>query len=177
MVKLIEWASFVQGDILDWAGKVDAIGHQVNCLGVMGGGLALQIKNKWPVVFETYVEFINSAIRETRSLKGCLGCCQLVQTDSCFVANLFGQYDVGAKLQTDYIALHRSLTSLREQMQLRGLDSVAFPAKLGCGLAGGDWNIVQSVIQSVFAGSGFSITIVEYVPHPKIQFPWVCIKR
>jgi O-acetyl-ADP-ribose deacetylase (regulator of RNase III) len=164
MVKLIEWTSFVQGDILDMAGKVDVIGHQVNCYGIFGGGLALQIKNKWPGVFNTYVEFIHDLMKkDLLTRQNLLGYCQLARTDSCFVANLFGQYDIGSGLQTDYTALHRSLISLKEQMHHQGLNSVALPAKLGCGLAGGDWNIVQAIIQSAFTGSRINITIVEYV--------------
>ena len=30
--------------------------HQVNCIGAMGAGLALQIRNKWPIVYEKYKE-------------------------------------------------------------------------------------------------------------------------
>jgi O-acetyl-ADP-ribose deacetylase (regulator of RNase III) len=36
--------SIIEGDLLDQ--KADVITHQVNCLGVMGAGVALQIKNK-----------------------------------------------------------------------------------------------------------------------------------
>lgn len=37
--------------------KIDKgiICHQTNCIGVMGGGIALQIRNKWPNVYKQYV--------------------------------------------------------------------------------------------------------------------------
>ena len=35
---------YVKGNLLE--SPVQIIAHQVNCLGIMGGGIALQIKNK-----------------------------------------------------------------------------------------------------------------------------------
>lgn len=49
MVELIE-----QSNLLDI--KSGIICHQVNCIGVMGAGLALKIRNKWPIVYKKYKE-------------------------------------------------------------------------------------------------------------------------
>ena len=153
-----KWASFCVGDILDYENKVNIIAHQVNCQGVMGGGLALQIKSKWPDVNRAYVELVDNRDE-------LMGICQIVRVGHKFgVANLFGQYDMGGGRQTDYEALYTALGSLRNQMVVIDLKSVAFPVKLGCGLAGGDWRIVSSLIQVAFEGSGIAITFVEYSP-------------
>ena len=42
----------VYGNLLDSSAKY--ICHQVNCKGVMGSGVAKQIKEKWPSVFRRY---------------------------------------------------------------------------------------------------------------------------
>lgn len=42
-----------QGDLLK-QDDVDAIVNTVNCVGVMGKGIALQFKNKWPDNFAEY---------------------------------------------------------------------------------------------------------------------------
>ena len=44
----------VKGDILTTPTRNEdtVICHQVNCCGVMGAGLAKQIRDKWPVVFD-----------------------------------------------------------------------------------------------------------------------------
>jgi O-acetyl-ADP-ribose deacetylase (regulator of RNase III) len=154
---MTEWA----GNILDYAGRFDVIAHQVNCQGIMGGGLAFQIKNKWPEVFKEYTDFIE---RTGLPKSQILGRCQLVQTGCGFLANLFGQYTTGWGRQTDYEALFRALQSLRDQMMAIGLKSVAFPMKLGCGLAGGDWEVVYGLIKGTFEGSRISIAFVEYQP-------------
>ena len=44
--------TWIVGNILD--AKADAILHQTNCKGVMGAGLALQIRNKYPDVYAKY---------------------------------------------------------------------------------------------------------------------------
>ena len=40
----------IKGDI--FKSNADAILHQVNCQGVMGSGIAKQVKENFPVVFE-----------------------------------------------------------------------------------------------------------------------------
>lgn len=48
---------FIDGDILSKRSEDELtyICQQVNCRGVMGAGLALQIRNKWPVVYRRYL--------------------------------------------------------------------------------------------------------------------------
>lgn len=47
----------ISGDILTNlpTNKEVYICQQVNCRGVMGAGLALKIRRKWPVVYQQYV--------------------------------------------------------------------------------------------------------------------------
>ncbi len=50
----------VQGDLLKQE-DVDAIVKTVNCVGVMGKGIALQFKNKWPANFDAYAAAVGLA--------------------------------------------------------------------------------------------------------------------
>ena len=159
---------YKSGDILDWADKVDFIGHQVNCSGVMGGGLALQIAKKWPNVLAKYQEFI----RDFRQInngnrEGLLGKCHTVAVGGFFIANLFGQFGIGWGLQTDYTALSKALTTLRDTMIYADKKKLALPVNLGCGLAGGDWNVVHSMILEIFEKSDIQVTLVEFAPKDK----------
>jgi O-acetyl-ADP-ribose deacetylase (regulator of RNase III) len=156
------------GDILDWADKVDYIGHQVNCFGVMGGGLALQIANKWPEVLAKYQEFITDFKRfNNGNRKGLLGKCHIVSVGGCFIANLFGQFGTGYGLQTDYKSLSTALVSLRDTMVYTEKKTLALPVNLGCGLAGGNWSIVHSLILEAFEKSPIQVTLVEFAPQVK----------
>jgi len=45
----------IKGDLLkEFPVNLDAIGHVCNCQGVMGSGIALAIRDKFPTVYTTY---------------------------------------------------------------------------------------------------------------------------
>ncbi|PPB12881.1 macro domain-containing protein [Brevibacillus laterosporus] len=137
--------TIINGDLLDATENI--IGHQVNCKGVMGAGVAKLIKQQYTDAFESYIRTCRLPIDEI------LGSCQIVRVgQDKFIANLFGQKDFGrsAKQYTDYEALKTALQSLKEQAKANQL-SVALPFNIGCGLANGDWKVVEEIINEVFS--------------------------
>ena len=135
----------VDGDILQASENI--IAHQVNCMSVMGGGIAKQIKDKYPKVFKDYKIYLSNSVFPIMVL----GQCHFVKVDNNkYVANLFGQYNYGtSKQQTDYKALEEALFTLKINAKDHYL-SVALPVNLGCGLAGGNWEVVYKMIEDVF---------------------------
>jgi O-acetyl-ADP-ribose deacetylase (regulator of RNase III) len=124
--------------------KEGIIAHQVNCLGVMGAGLAKAIKNKWPEVFEKYSEFCKSSTSR-------FGEILIIEAKPrLFIANLFGQYDYQKPhtytQNTSYWALRNSLQKL-QQFAKNNKAQVYLPYKIGCGLGGGIWEIVYEMIE------------------------------
>jgi O-acetyl-ADP-ribose deacetylase (regulator of RNase III) len=149
----------VNGDILD--AKENVIAHQVNCMGVMGGGLAKQIKDKYPEVYDKYKQLCANKPFKEDLLSSALIC---KTKDGKYIANLFGQYNYGKNaIQTDYMALKLSLKGLvRECLSLHHIlegKSIAIPYNIGCGLGGGDWNIVYKIIEEVF--KDYDVTICK----------------
>ncbi|MEK4118059.1 macro domain-containing protein [Paenibacillus sp. FSL K6-1566] len=138
MIKMVE------GSLLEAA--EDILGHQVNCQGVMGSGIAKLLRNKYPSLFPAYKEFC-----QNHDPHDVLGKCLIVKTDNKSVANLFGQLNYGRQKvrYTDYEALKESLAALKTEAQKDGL-SVALPFNIGCGLANGDWSVVYGIIEDVF---------------------------
>jgi O-acetyl-ADP-ribose deacetylase (regulator of RNase III) len=159
----------VEGNILNAPENI--IGHQVNCQGVMGAGLAKQIRSKYPKVYEDYMRLINWAKEEHRRgyLKSpsLLNSCQFVNvSEGKTIANIFGQDKYGRKgLYTDYNALKRGLWSIYESVtnpyNTLHNNSVALPYGLGCGLAGGDWEIVYKIIEEIF--DDYELTLYKYI--------------
>lgn len=132
---------YIRGNLLDATQSI--IVHQVNCQGVMGSGVALAIKMKWPKVYEDYKDL--GIPTDGRDI---LGEIQLIRVSKDLeVCNLFSQdqYLPRGKRHTSYDAIEVGLRSLKA---LRKGD-IAMP-KIGCGLGGGDWKIVSAVIESVF---------------------------
>lgn len=138
------------GSCLDSMAQV--IAHQTNCKGVMGAGVARAIRKEYPEITQEYQAECKS--------NNMLGKCQLIATrDARYIANLFGQKGFGSGLQTNYDALRSALHSLVEQMQLLKLKSVSMPYNIGCGLAGGDWNVVFSILRDTFAGTDIRLEL------------------
>lgn len=145
---------YKNGNLLD--SQADVIAHQVNCQGVMGSGVAKQIKEKWPDVFAQYDY-------HTRMLENaCLGNCQMVQiNESQFVANLFGQRYYGREnlRYTSYDGIYDALVKLQVYMNNRNCNSVAFPYKMSSDRGGADWNVILAMIESVFKDTNVTIEI------------------
>ena len=135
---------YLVGDVLK--SNADVILHQVNCKGKMGAGLALQIKNRYPFVYKQYATFCAQA-KDSASL---LGQTLIVPiSDSQCIANLFAQdgyasYGFAPRCMTNYDALRKCLKLIGKKYKGK---RVALPYLLGCGLAGGDWKIVEQMIK------------------------------
>lgn len=143
----------IKADLLDT--DVDVIAHQVNCKGVMGAGLAKQLRGKFDNLFPEYKKFC----KENKEL---LGKCQLVKvSEDQYVANLFGQDDYGYnKKHTVYPALYRALKELKEIAMTEGFQTVGVPYGLGCGLAGGEWSTVSNILKLVFGDKESGVKLV-----------------
>lgn len=146
------------GNILD--ADEEIICHQVNCKGTMGAGLALQIKKKWPQAYKSYKD----ACLATNS-KRLLGLAQLVKCDGGkIIANVFGQNGYGTeKVHTDYDALQNGLRDVFEAVKYNPRYQgyrISIPYKIGCGLAGGNWDIVYKLIDDL--SKYYQVDVIMY---------------
>lgn len=155
----------INGDLLQ--SNLPLIAHQTNCLGVMGAGIARSIKNKWSNVYTQYADIC----KNFEDSKDLLGKCQICVTGEFpikFVANLFGEYSFTESVapfenrHTDYDALKKALLNLKAFCEDEEVTEVGIPYKLGCGLAGGDWDgVVYPMLQELFANDS-TITLYIY---------------
>lgn len=130
--------------------KQGVIVHQVNAQGVMGGGIALAIRTKWPQVWEEYRKVVKP--NQPDSGFNYLGQVIYVEVEpGLWVANIVGQQFYGrepGRQYTSYEALEMGLHSVANFAANKELD-VHYPT-IGCGLGGGDWTIVSSLIDKHF---------------------------
>jgi O-acetyl-ADP-ribose deacetylase (regulator of RNase III) len=159
---------YVEGDVL--AATTDVIAHQVNCFGVMGAGVASQIRQKYPDVYYRYNALCQN-IADKHTLLGNLHTSRIINKEGMaqHIANLFGQYDYGQfegnprsdGRQTNYNALYDALVELKMFMREFDLNSVAFPDMIGCGLAGGNRRIVSALIEETM--NDFKVEIWKFI--------------
>ena len=121
----------IKGSILDT--DIVYIGHGVNCRNKMGSGVAKVLLDKYPEVKSEYHNFNNKILGEV----------QEVLTKDIVILNMFTQEDFGydGKLYLDY----GSITKCFKRLKDFNINSIAIP-KIGCGLAGGDWEVVKALI-------------------------------
>lgn len=113
--------------------------HQVNCHGVMGAGFAKQIKEKYPECYRAYRE--HSLLHSPDNL---LGTVFIWDSPEITIFNMYSQLDYGVgKCQINYRAMQAALSNIRQQYPTQ---IILAPYKIGCGLAGGDWKIVEKIL-------------------------------
>lgn len=127
--------------------------HQVNCRGVMGSGIALVVKNRWPDVFTMYQWLCRNFMRMAGDPHAprLLGTCQVIPVgERLHVANVFGQDFYGAdKMHTNYAAVEKAFTTLNS---IREDLPVFIPYLMGCDRGGADFATYSSIVDRVCPG-------------------------
>ena len=143
--------TFKKGNLL--ASSMQCHVNTTNCVGVMGKGIALQFKQKYPDMFKDYQ-------LRCKSNRVKLGEPYLYKVNKDrFIINFptKGHWRNGSNLN-DIIT---GLEYLIQHYQEWGISSIAFPA-LGCNNGGLDWEIVRPIM--IEYASKMSIPIEIYEP-------------
>ncbi len=130
---------FTTGDIL--RSDVEALVNTVNCVGIMGRGVALQFKNEFPENFKAYqVACGREEVRPGRMFVFETG----TLTNPKFIVNFPTKRHWRGKSRMEDI--ESGLRALVDEIKSRGIRSVAIPP-LGSGLGGLNWPDVRSRIE------------------------------
>lgn len=134
----------VSGNLLD--SGAEALVNPVNCVGIMGRGLALQFKKAHPDNCEAYV-------------KACRGAA--VKPGKMFIQEVYGsaprKYIINFPTKRHWREKSRledirdGLDALASDIRRLGINSVAVPM-LGCGLGGLDWSRVRPLVEEALGG-------------------------
>lgn len=134
--------SIIIGDALQVNGKY--LCHQVNPYGVMGAGIAKQIKAKYPTNFEIYYKYCCEHSEDEVIGK----ILPVEEADGKTIINMFSQNGIGTThQQTNYEAFRICLYKIAELVPMN--ETIVMPYLIGCGLAGGDWNIIEGYIRDI----------------------------
>lgn len=143
------------GDILK--ANVEALVNTVNCVGVMGRGVALQFKNRFPANFKAYKAACDKGeVQPGRMMVYDLGAFNSPR----WIINFPTKRHWKGKSRVEDI--EAGLTALKAEIVSRGIASIALPP-LGCGLGGLDWSEVRPLIEKAL-GTMPGLRVVLFEP-------------
>jgi O-acetyl-ADP-ribose deacetylase (regulator of RNase III) len=146
---------FKTGDVL--AEDAEALVNTVNCVGIMGRGIALQFKNAFPENFKAYAK----ACRRDEVRPGRMFVFETNQlTNPRYIINFPTKRHWRGKSRMEDV--EAGLEALAEEIRARNIRSIAIPP-LGSGLGGLKWDQVRPRVEEILGGLT-NVRIVIFEP-------------
>ena len=134
---------YTTGDILK--AEAEALVNTVNCVGIMGRGIALQFKQVFPANFKAYA----AACKREEVQPGRMFVFETGElTSPRYIVNFPTKRHWRGKSRIEDV--EAGLVALVDEVRARGIHSIAIPP-LGSGLGGLDWSQVRPLIERAFA--------------------------
>lgn len=172
--------NYIVGNLLTAAidGEVNAIAQQLNCFNTRKSGIAPQIDKLFPRMGEVDDSTLKGNKEKLgRSIYAVYSTeprpvyneqvLTKVEQDHCnmIVFGLYGQYHWNGRQRgerdTDYKALRSAFKSMQTRLCYyldKDTAIVGLPL-IGCGLAGGDWEVVSKVIEEELCSEGWKVNV------------------
>ncbi len=145
---------FKTGDLLQ--ADAEALVNTVNCVGIMGRGIALQFKNEFPENFKTYA----AACKRGDVQPGRMFVFETGMLHPKFIINFPTKRHWKGKSRIEDI--QSGLDALAEEIRGRQIHTIAIPP-LGSGLGGLNWSDVKKLIIAAL-GEVENIQVTVYEP-------------
>jgi O-acetyl-ADP-ribose deacetylase (regulator of RNase III) len=150
---------YTKGDLL--SSTAEALVNTVNTVGVMGKGIALQIKTRFP---QNYKVYRDACKNETFTIGQVLVVKEGDLIDSKIIINFPTKVHWKGDSKYEYISL--GLVALRAAIIENHITSIAIPP-LGCGNGGLDWPRVKAMIEDHL--QALDCDIIVYTPNNEIK--------
>jgi len=151
---------FTRGNLLE--ARVEALVNTVNTVGVMGKGIALMFKQRFPENFKAYEAACKAGEVEVGKMFVTLG----VELDGPrWIINFPTKKQWRNPTKLEWV--RSGLTALKDVIREKHIKSVALPP-LGCGNGGLDWEVVRPIVEDALRDLE-GIEVVVYEPTTKYQ--------
>ncbi len=133
--------------------------HVCNDIGGWGKGFVMALSGKWPQPEDSYRKWYQS------NENFVLGAMQLVKVEAdIWVANIIGQHNVRPDNEGNppvrYEAISEALCKVADAALAMNA-SVHMP-RIGCGLAGGKWEFMETIITENLTGKNIEVTVYDF---------------
>lgn len=141
--------NYQSGNLLDVTSGL--IVHGCNAQGVMGSGIALQLKQRYPGMFSQYVEDVNRWSHQGTQRHLCMGKVSWYFHDDLVIASCITQkfYGKDGAKYVSYDAIDECASEIDDITSIGGLanvDHIHLP-KIGAGLGGGSWDVIAEILK------------------------------
>ena len=153
---------FVKGDLL--SAPVEALVNTVNTVGVMGKGIALQFKERFPGNYAAY----RNACRHGEVVVGKMFVSEersMIDGVNKIIINFPTKKHWRSPSQLEYV--EEGLVDLSRIIAAKNIKNIAIPP-LGCGNGGLDWSVVKKMIETTL-GVLDDVEILVYEPNESVK--------
>jgi hypothetical protein len=157
------------------------IAHVCNNIGAYDAGFARSLALKFPKAKAAYLEFYKNGIDDQRQfcyaknsrgdLVPNIGMTQIVEVEEdnrdriTYVANMIAQEGLRSEtnpIPIKYDALEKCMKAVVHRFRSKNKpEADIICPKFGSGLAGGDWNTIETMVNKLWISEGFSVTVFE----------------
>ena len=157
---------YIKGDLLESDARY--IAHQCNCVTSHAAHLSKTVFNEfpWANIYANRAQYEYEDLPLLNELPGSI----VVKgngTNQRYVVNILGQYYPGkVKYPNSQIDNYEARQKYFENalcriVEIRDLESIAFPHKIGCGAAGGDWDVYEGLIKKFATKTKAGVYVVR----------------
>lgn len=150
----------VKGDIFKLMQPGDAMVHGCNAQGVMGSGIAATVRDLYPGAYDYYRK-----VFQERGLK--LG--EIIDyfdpKDRVWILNGITQnlYGRDGSRFVSYDAVAEVFSEIARSYQHAQIKNLFLPL-IGAGLGGGNWKIIQTIVEQELKDTDLNVTLVLFKP-------------
>lgn len=142
---------YIKDDLLQT--EVRHLIHGCNSRGAMGSGVAKAIRDKYPQAYRDYRDTYDNYGLELGNIV------VSVQDDEKVIHNAITQLDYGRDKKRVYVS-YWAIAEVFRKINQWGIREIALP-KIGSGLANGDWNVIEAIIENTLVGTKPFVYVLE----------------
>lgn len=152
--RYIDMYEYKKGDIFE--SGCEALVNCVNCISIMGAGLAYQFKKKFPQMNVDYIK----TCKEGKLRPGIMHVWENPAGNPKYIINFPTKDDLSPS-KLEYIT--SGLEALKDVVESKGIKSIAIPG-IGCGLGGLAWGVVKTHIENFADSLPEDVKVTIYEP-------------
>ncbi len=148
----------IKGDAIALAKKDgNFLLHGCNCFSTWGAGIAKALKEEWPDAYEADRKSLMKPIAKIGSYTEYRA--RVAPNRTLTIVNLYTQFDYGRDRSFEYGAFKLALREFLRDFSLLG--ARIYMPKIGAGLGGGDWNLIQTIMEEEIEHGNWFVCSLE----------------